>query len=650
MEAVDVWVQLIQDGKEHLEPVPIEVHLSCTIHDLKGQVMRKFAGDLPTSAAEQHLTVSQSKSSQDEGQRLKPLASMESELARLAISSTSPLVLFVHVPPKEDLQVELARLQEIRLTEEAKAEEAKAHAEKAKAQAQADAEKAKAQAQADAEKVKAQALATAEEEQTKRLLIEARCKGIRGVSLTPSELCQAMEKEGNDIDHWFRAHHELRFNAMSQGSGCFTAGPANRSSFFTQDDVKEDSVQAAWKPTFLHVIELAKQNNVFWADTHDRPWLNQPAADDRNKKAPDAVALANDGHPAPDLVIAFHDNKASCGGKFSREDQGKLFVYCVLVQEYYQRTRPFLPCSLFDGRYAQCFKVVRSRNPALHPFYVDRSPVLDLSKHADAQLYAAFLMDRASSGFNLEKLHPCAGTVIGRGATSLVFTHKQHDDCVIKVAYASWDHSNERRILRELAGAGGMLRLHPDDDADDKACLLLTPKLERLERRRLVSLLGTLIDRDGHLRQLHARGFVHCDVRPPNVMKAPGEILRAALVDFGAVRHADEEDYFTHGTLAYASSRVLDAYEANTKIQVATVDDMVSFARCVIAVYHNVVDDERILSNNVDRIRVCWQEIEAISQFARRLLELCYHSPPNYDAVCSFLSQSIVGGVPEILR
>lgn len=105
MEAIDVWVQLIQDGKEHLEPVPIEVHLSCTIHDLKGQVMRKFAGDLPTSAAEQHLTVSQSKSSQDEGQRLKPLASMESELARLAISSTSPLVLFVHVPPKEDLQV-----------------------------------------------------------------------------------------------------------------------------------------------------------------------------------------------------------------------------------------------------------------------------------------------------------------------------------------------------------------------------------------------------------------------------------------------------------------------------------------------------------------------------------------------------------------
>lgn len=90
---------------------------------------------------------------------------------------------------------------------------------------------------------------------------------------------------------------------------------------------------------------------------------------------------------------------------------------------------------------------------------MDLSHVLDLSKHADAQLYVAFLMDRARECFNLEKLHPCV-TAIGLGATSLVFTHEQHDDCVIQVAYASWDHSNERRLLRELAGAGDMLRLH----------------------------------------------------------------------------------------------------------------------------------------------------------------------------------------------
>jgi len=147
---------------------------------------------------------------------------------------------------------------------------------------------------------------------------------------------------------------------------------------------------------------------------------------------------------------------------------------------------------------------------------------------------------------------------------------------------------------------------------------------------------------------LHARGFVHCDVRPPNIMKAAGNAQRAALVDFGAARQVGAEDYFTHGTLNYASPRVLDAYSAKEKINVTVTDDMLSFARCVIAVYHNILDDERLCMNNVDRIRACWREIDGVSLFAKTLMEFCNHHPPDYDNVCNFLRHSIIVGIAEV--
>jgi hypothetical protein len=363
---------------------------------------------------------------------------------------------------------------------------------------------------------------------------------------------------------------------------------------------------------------------------------------------PDAVAVADRapaGHPDPTLVVAFHDNKKSRSGHFTGEDQGKLFVYCVLVLEFYQHERPFMPCSLFDGRFAQCFRVVRSREPTGHPFYADRTRVLDLSLADDAQLYAAFMTDRANSGYSLAKLHPKAVEVLGRGGTSLVFSHADDPNCVIKVPYNTSNLAHERTILDEMGGVAGMIKRH-EDDAPDESCLLLTPRLKPLKHRLHLARFVTLIDEHGHLRLLHGKGLVHCDVRPPNIMAASTE-CRAALVDFGAVRRAGVTAPYDHGTLSYASDRVLHAYEHNTPIAMAASDDMASFARCVIAVYHNLCEDDRLHTRDVHQIRACWRDITTVSRFARELTMLCSRSPPDYDAVCRFLGAEILGDLTE---
>ncbi|KAL3906526.1 MAG: hypothetical protein SGPRY_010516 [Prymnesium sp.] len=377
-------------------------------------------------------------------------------------------------------------------------------------------------------------------------------------------------------------------------------------------------------------------------DTHNDFWLHEPDTRHTTNKAPGAVACARLGRPDPHLVIALHDNKSSRQhGSFTDEDKGKLFLCCMIIMEHFQPTREFLPCSLFDGKYAQCYKVVRSKGS--FRYCADWSPQLDLSRQGDAQLYAGFLMDYNGSGYNVSPLHQQAGAVLGHGGTSVVFQHLTQDDCVIKVPYLShWSHErlqHERSILERLGDEDGMLHILPDDDGSE--CLLLRPKFELIGQDSLLPLYVTLIDEQGHLRRLHKKGVVHCDVRPANIMKAVGNTQRAVLVDFSAACSIENEaDVYTHGTLSFASDRVLQAVHGNEKIKVTPTDDMQSFARCILASMFNI-NDFALHTHDTCAIQECWAKLENRTNFSKKLMDLCYANPPDYDAVCTFLREAI---------
>ncbi|WP_437728686.1 serine/threonine-protein kinase [Sorangium sp. So ce861] len=75
---------------------------------------------------------------------------------------------------------------------------------------------------------------------------------------------------------------------------------------------------------------------------------------------------------------------------------------------------------------------------------------------------------------------------------------------------------------------------------------------ERLDRAPLTIAEGlTLAARVAEtLAAVHRRGFVHCDVKPANLLLEGGDLDRARLIDFGAARFSgDEEEFPTLGEI-----------------------------------------------------------------------------------------------------
>lgn len=122
-------------------------------------------------------------------------------------------------------------------------------------------------------------------------------------------------------------------------------------------------------------------------------------------------------------------------------------------------------------------------------------------------------------------------------------------------AAAKWPIGHkERDVLRELTAEPGCLgvpRLFSDGELDGKLYavveILGKPLSETFDRLRgslrcrwlAVSLIGRLLLR--RLRAMHVRGFVHCDLKPENVLVgspsgSPDQHNRPYLVDFGTAR------------------------------------------------------------------------------------------------------------------
>jgi hypothetical protein len=504
--------------------------------------------------------------------------------------------------------------------------------------------------------------------------LDGKAKGVRGASLTPSQLSRRMPSRR--VELWFVAK-DMKFNLVKveevksdKGKAKtkrFTSGDARSLEMFTQArtvkddkkiDVSEDCVQAAWLPSHRKIFEVAAVEGVHWRDLHDRNWLSFPGLE-KNAEAPDGVAeeRSSTGTPDPRTVRAFVDNKRSRRGEFSDDDRGKLFRYCTIVLEHYQPFRHFMGAALFDGQFAQCFRVIRGDNK----FLVEDGRVLNLSKQGDAQLYAGFLCSRNAQGCNIVHVAGAElGSVLGGGGTGIVYKLKQFDNGVVKVPF---DHTvdivhHERTVYLALAAkqvfSPGLSRLMPGTEDSKEPWLILQGYFSRLivEAPFDITKLCSLIDReDAPLRALHTGGFLHCDVRPDNILCILDDVDRLALVDLGASRLCDNNAPFRHGGISFASDRVLNAFKNKTEdFKFCIADDLISLVRCVF-VFDQKADSYKDviwgLGRDPDKLVEFWQTAFSPNRYPKGEAMMKAASEGNYDDLCKAITRAFLSTVSE---
>ncbi len=167
------------------------------------------------------------------------------------------------------------------------------------------------------------------------------------------------------------------------------------------------------------------------------------------------------------------------------------------------------------------------------------------------------------------------------------------------VVYEAWDGRLERtvavkaiesrgeagrRVMREAQASArlnhpGIVTLYEMGEEDGNA-LLVTELVEGSTLDRL-SAEGSLSDREigelgadlcEALDHAHARGVVHRDIKPHNVLVAPEGEFRAKLMDFGIARLADGASLTAPGdvvgTLAYMAPEQAEGREAGAEADV----------------------------------------------------------------------------------
>jgi hypothetical protein len=331
-------------------------------------------------------------------------------------------------------------------------------------------------------------------------------------------------------DPWWRPL-EIKFNQIKieivERVIIASSGPANRGTPETLENVLEEVVESSFFATFASVVQKAESETLFWEDTHKRAWLQRPSAE-ASSMAPDGVCFAL-RRPLGDLdsrlVVGINDNKRSRNGQFTLDDRGKLVRYLGIVMEHYQLDRAAIGGSLFDGQYAQCFLLSRLTAFGRGAWKLECSTVMDCSTKNGAQLFAGFLCSKVAMGWPLSDIPACCGKFLGSGSIGHVYQHKTAQ-AVVKISRTDsffWlkKERDNLKALHGLQGNPGLIQLSELDEGGDSPRLILTPLLHPICPWRLsppvnLEQLACLVE--GPVQALHTRGFVHCDLRPENIM------------------------------------------------------------------------------------------------------------------------------------
>jgi hypothetical protein len=176
-----------------------------------------------------------------------------------------------------------------------------------------------------------------------------------------------------------------------------------------------------------------------------------------------------------------------------------------------------------------------------------------------------------AGGFNVERLE-----YLGSGASSVCVAARWEGSRVVvklpnftDVATVSRDAEREKSALRALAGVGGVPKLV---EAGESPFVVLSPVADAVAAK--VALSDAVLALATTLREVHRRGWVHCDVRSSNVCFTTDSSSSCSvplLIDFGCARQAAELDKGGYsGTCTTASQSVIqlgveDAYMPQTR-------------------------------------------------------------------------------------
>jgi serine/threonine protein kinase len=213
---------------------------------------------------------------------------------------------------------------------------------------------------------------------------------------------------------------------------------------------------------------------------------------------------------------------------------------------------------------------------------------------------------------------------LGRGATSKVFLAKQDGtDCVVKMFHDACKGlvANEAKVLTALTGIDGVPRL---EDVSQNA-LLMTPVCSRykvVDRDSVSQLLDVV-------KAVHDKGYVHRDIRPPNLLQTIDGVVMLADWGFAAVKDSTAKYV---GTLHTASDAVLASIESQRDHRNTASDDLHALIRCIFCLLYprQVGSLWAIANSDVADIRGFW------SVLPKAWLDMATAANvANYDAVRS---------------
>jgi hypothetical protein len=430
---------------------------------------------------------------------------------------------------------------------------------------------------------------------------------------TATELAKMVGHEPN-ADPWWEPISDIKFNNADGAANRKTPLTMGHMQSDNETKTKEEHVEATFFNVFGSVFCKAAEGGSHWLDTHKKFYLRRPTAT-ASGLAPDATSFdrLQPGEPDPRLIVGIHDNKIPRLGKFTHDDRGKLIRYLGIVMEHYQDDRKEIGGSLFDGQYAQCFRLERRNNGG---WLLHSSTVFDCQNELPAKLFAGFLCSKQANGWRTDGVPAFCGSLLGVGSIGRVFAHNSHP-AVVKVARlsgSSWlmkERSNLREMQENGVDSQGRIRLS-DLDTDDAGFLILEPPLELMSwPSRLHADLSRVAELvEGPVKALHDKGWVHCDLRPDNIMEEPVS-KQLWLVDFGAARRCSDILHYEHGTLTFASQKVRKSFYAKTTLQISAADDLESLvyvAYAMMALSETEIRGLRMKKSKVGELEEFWKQ------------------------------------------